>query len=601
MLWPRLAPRALFAVCAVLAVAVATGVLAHLPSLTDANEAWLVAGGMALFAVAVALAALALGAERERRLQRVLARDAELAQLSWRLDFALGASQVGVWDVDLETDEMIWDERTRALFGAPDRHGFFNEADWVGAIHPEDRARAIDAARAAVDADGRFVQDYRVVHPDGTIRHIRDMAAVYRGENGSRRLVGLVWDVTGDVERQAELELRRAEAEAAAVAKSRFLATMSHEIRTPMTGVIGMLELMLADRLPEAQRLRAEVAHSSAQGLLRILNDVLEFSKLEAGRAERLDAPVEPRKLLAEVTALMAAGAERKGIALRTEVSDRVPQAILTDAMRLRQILVNLLSNAAKFTEVGEIRARMDYDAATRELAVEVADTGVGFGAADLGRLFEEFYQADYGVGPRRGGTGLGLAITRELVGLLGGRVSARSGAAGGAVLSFTIAAPPAAVASMATGEGGRSAPGSVPPLKVLVAEDNATNQIVLRSYLARNGHAVTLVEDGEAAVRAAEAGGFDVVLMDVEMPRMDGARATRLIRELAGPPGEVPIVALTASALPGDRERHLAAGMTDFVSKPIDFALLDAALFRAAALRHAEEPAPAPARAMRK
>ncbi|MBP7242916.1 ATP-binding protein [Amaricoccus sp.] len=581
----RLASRALLALGAALAAGGSIGVIAQFSLLEGVPAVWLALGGVALFVAAVELAALAIGGERDRRLERVLERDAELAQLSWRLDFALGVSKVGVWDVNLETDEMIWDERTRALFGAPNRNGFFNESDWIGAVHPEDRERAIEAARVAVDADGRFVQDYRVLLPDGTVRHLRDTAAVYLGEGGTRRLVGLVWDVTGDVERQAELELRRAEAEAAAVAKSRFLAMMSHEIRTPMTGVIGMLELMLTDPLSEAQRQRATVAHSSAHGLLRILNDILESSKLEAGRVERLDAPVDPRELLAEVTALMAAGAERKGLALSTDVAERVPATILTDAMRLRQILVNLLSNAAKFTEAGEVRVSMDYDAGARELAVEVADTGVGLGTADPGRLFEEFYQADSGAGARRGGTGLGLAITRQLVGLLGGRVSARSSAGGGAVFAFTIAAP-AADAPFQPGAPARASSATPPQLRVLVAEDNATNQIVLRSYLARKGHAVTLVEDGVAAVRAAEAGGFDVVLMDVEMPRMDGARATRLIRELSGPAGSVPIVALTASALPGDRERYLAAGMTDFVPKPIDFALLDEALGRAASAR---------------
>ena len=252
-------------------------------------------GLRALFALAALLVALPIvGAgraadSRRRRVAVIREREAELSRLSWRLEFALAASNVGVWDVDLETDELIWDDRVRTLFGYPEREGFFSEADWLGAIHPDDRARALAEAREAVNQSGRFVSEYRIVRPDGEIRHIRDMASVYEAPDGTRRLVGLLWDVTADVERQEELNLRRMEAEAATLAKSRFLAAMSHEIRTPMSGVLGLLGLMLEEPLPERQRERAQIAMASAHGLLQILNDILDFSKLEATliRADR--------------------------------------------------------------------------------------------------------------------------------------------------------------------------------------------------------------------------------------------------------------------------------------------------------------------------
>ena len=184
--------------------------------------------------------------------------------------------------MDLATDELLWDERTKQLFGFAGGRGRSARSDWASVLHPDDRERAVAAANAAVHGDGRFVVDYRIVLPDGTVRHVRDMARRYEGEDGSRRLVGLVWDMTPDVERQEELNLRRLEAEAATVAKSRFLAAMSHEIRTPMSGVLGLLGLMLDDPLPEKQRERAKIALASAQSLLQILNDILDFSKLEA-------------------------------------------------------------------------------------------------------------------------------------------------------------------------------------------------------------------------------------------------------------------------------------------------------------------------------
>ncbi len=241
---------------------------------------------LAMVAVIAAVAAVSLVVYRERKKSALRARDAELARMSWRLDFALSASNVGVWDVDLTTDSLIWDDRALALLGVTERKGVYREADWVRAIHPDDRARAVEAANRTVESDERFAVDYRVVRGDGEVRHIRDTAAVYRAPDGARRLVGLIWDVTQDLRRQEELELRRAEAEAANVTKSRFLATMSHEIRTPMTGVLGMLDLMLDDHLPEAQRERAAIARASARSLLQILNDILEFSRIEADRVD---------------------------------------------------------------------------------------------------------------------------------------------------------------------------------------------------------------------------------------------------------------------------------------------------------------------------
>ena len=535
-----------------------------------------------LLMVTPIIAAAQLVAARQTKLAVIRDREAELSRLSWRLEFALAASEVGVWDVDLETDELIWDERTKALFGFAGHPGPFSEAEWAGALHPDDRERAMAEANAAVTGNGRFVFDYRVVLPDGRIKHVRDMAARYQGKDG-QRLVGLVWDMTPDVERQQELNLRRLEAEAATMAKSRFLAAMSHEIRTPMSGVLGLLGLILDDPLPEKQRERAKIALASAQSLLQILNDILDFSKLEAQQIRVCEENVETRRLVDDVMELMAAPAEKKGLGLGVEVAAAVPERIFADPMRLRQVLTNLLSNATKFTEAGEVRVRVGYAAEGEagRLEVEVEDTGIGIAPAHIEEIFQDFVQADNSLTRRAGGTGLGLAISRQLVELMGGTLTVRSVPGMGSTFAFSIRTRPApAVAAEPPVADGR-ARRKLEPLRVLLAEDHATNQYLIGAYLGAAGHAVVVVENGVEAVAAAAEGGFDVVLMDVQMPEIDGLEATRRIRALPGPAGEVPIIALTANAMPGDRESCLEAGMNGYLSKPIDVVALHEALQR--------------------
>ncbi len=546
-----------------------------------------------LLVVVPILATARFVASRQGRLAEIRDREEELSRLSWRLEFALAASNIGVWDVDLATDHLLWDARSRALFDLPDRDGYFSESDWLGAIHPDDRARALAEAREAAAGRGKFVSRYRIVRPNGEVRHIRDMAGHYVDADGARRLVGLMWDDTVEVAREEELDLRRREAEAATDAKSRFLAAMSHEIRTPMTGVLGLLGLMLNEPLPARQRERATIALASAENLLEILNDILDFSKLEAGQIRIVNESFAPRPLVAEIIDLMTPNAAKKGLALTATVSDVVPERVEADPVRLRQVLTNLISNATKFTDAGEVAVTVGYDpeGAGGMLEVAVEDTGIGIAPEQQERIFEQFVQADTSLTRRAGGTGLGLAICRQLVEGMGGAMTLRSVPGMGSTFRFAVPARevgedrrPAVVPEPAAETAGG-------PMRILLAEDNPTNQYLINAYLRAAGHAVEVVSNGIEAVAAAAGGGFDAILMDVQMPETDGLAATRQIRAMAGPAGQVPIVALTANAMTRDRDACLEAGMTDYLAKPIDVAALHRALARARA--SAAEPEP--------
>lgn len=585
---PRTASLMLGLGAGLLAVGLSVGFALWLPAgwAPEDRRAVLEAGFFAIFvSLGLALVGTSFFFIREcwaERHNRDRERAAELARLTWRHEFALSASRIGVWDVDLNTDELIWDEQTRNLLGVSEVRPTYGEADWLKAMHPDDREGALHQVDAAVGRSGRFRHEYRVIHPSGQTRYIRDTASVYVGEDGARRLVGVVVDITADVERNRELEQRRVEAEAATVAKSRFLATMSHEIRTPMSGILGLLGLMLDGDLTAEQRERAVLALGSAERLLDILNDILDFSRLEAEQIRMKSEPVAIHDLVCEVAALMAAAAARKGVEFRVDIDPSVPNMVLIDALRLRQVLANLASNAIKFTEEGEILVAVRHDSVLGRLYVTVRDSGIGIAPEQLDRIFQDFVQADNSLTRKVGGTGLGLAISRQLVELMGGSLEVESTVGAGSTFSFSIRAQrvldvvdPVIVR--------RGLDTSVEPMRILLAEDNQTNQYLIGVLLRTAGHAVEMVSNGRDAVNSVRDRRFDAVLMDVQMPEMDGIAATRAIRELPSPAGRVPIIALTANALAGDEEICLAAGMTDYLTKPLDVAALHAALMRVA------------------
>ncbi|OIQ96601.1 sensory/regulatory protein RpfC [mine drainage metagenome] len=376
----------------------------------------------------------------------------------------------------------------------------------------------------------------------------------------------------------AELERARARAEAASRAKSDFLATMSHEIRTPMHGILGLATLMLDRPLPADTRQDLEMLQGSGRALLTILDDILDFSKLEAGQIAFEHQAFSLPRLLADVAALWRPQAESKGLTLSVEQDPALPDWLTGDAGRLRQVLLNLLGNAVKFTERGGIALRVEAAAdADGGLLFSVSDSGIGIADAAQAGLFEAFQQGDASISRRYGGTGLGLAICKRLVEGQNGRISVESAPGRGSCfrvrLPLGAAQPP---------EEQRPPPvTALPPLRLLVAEDNPVNQKVVQGLLAQGRHQVRLVADGRAAVAAAAEGGFDLVLMDMQMPDMDGLAAARAIRRLPGAAGRVPILALTANAMAEDARRCREAGMDGHIAKPVSPRDLAAAMAR--------------------
>jgi signal transduction histidine kinase/ActR/RegA family two-component response regulator len=385
-------------------------------------------------------------------------------------------------------------------------------------------------------------------------------------------------------ETMADLVEARDRAQAASTAKSRFLANMSHEIRTPMNGLLGMNQVLRGTPLTEEQLDCVQTIETTGAALLTIINDILDISKLDAGKVELESIDFDLENAVRSVTTLLAVQALQKDIDLDVAIEPDASGSYRGDPTRLRQVLLNLVGNAIKFTHVGRVelavsRLRRNGDDGRDSIRFAVADTGIGMDPGVRDRIFENFTQADSSITRRYGGTGLGLPIAKQLVEAMEGRIEVSSRPGLGSRFWFDIplirvaAAVQREVPPPATAATGRQSR----PLHILLAEDNAINQRLMLAVLGKAGHSVEIAANGRQAIEAIRRIDFDVVLMDAQMPEMGGLEATREIRAMAAPKNRVPIIALTADAMAGARQAYIDAGMNDYISKPIDFAVLNA------------------------
>jgi PAS domain S-box-containing protein len=507
------------------------------------------------------------------------------------------ATNEAVRDWNIDTDSVWWNRNVQTLFGYSEEDIGPTNAWWSDAVHPDDRNRVVASLQALTRSREDFWSgEYRFHRADGSYADVFDRGYILRDPGGRAvRMISSIMDIT---KLKREMELTRAHDAAieSARLKSQFLANMSHEIRTPMNSIIGMTDILLHTPLTAEQREFMEIVRVSGESLLTVINDILDFSKIEAGKLTFEILDFEPRTVIEEMVAMLLEQTHVKNLRLSTTVADDVPVGLRGDPGRLRQVLTNLVSNAVKFTPQGGVDVRITKESETDARVVlrfEVADTGIGVPEDARVCLFQPFSQVDASTTRKYGGTGLGLAICKQLVNLMDGQIGCDSVPHKGSTFWFTARfgkpspAPPPHDVALEIIQKPVNPPALQLPkdvrrrMRVLVVEDNAFNQKVVLRQVREMGFGADAVANGLEALKALNIIPYDLVLMDCQMPEMDGYACAAEIRRQEVDGGHLPIIAMTAHVMKIDRDKCLAVGMDDFLSKPVRVAHLESVLTR--------------------
>ena len=500
-----------------------------------------------------------------------------LRQTQERLALAIAGSNDGIWDWNRVADQVYFSPRWKEIIGYEDHELRNDLEEWRSRIHPEDRERVLAVNNQFFESGAsHFVVEYRLRHKDGTYRWIMGRGTCLRDNDGVPcRMAGSHADITERKAMEHELVGVRDAALAASVAKSAFLANMSHEIRTPLNGLMGMLQLLASSSLNEEQKNYVHMADVSGRRLTTLLSDILDISRIEAGKLLLTERDFDLEEMRASIITLFSIPARKKGIRLDVELAPNLPPRLVGDDLRLRQILFNLVGNAVKFTSAGFVQTQISVLSSQPDngcrLLFSVQDSGEGISDTLLPTIFEPFVQGEGSYVRRHQGAGLGLAIVGRLMHMMGGSLAIDSSDSGTTIcfsLNFRIPEGTAKTTvackhSEKTGHGN---------LRILLAEDDPVNMFAARRILDKAGHSVTPASNGGQVVELLRESEFDLILMDVQMPVMDGLEATAVIRkdQTLGEKSRIPIVAMTAYAMNGDREKFLAGGMDGYIAKPL-------------------------------
>lgn len=506
------------------------------------------------------------------------AKATELAEIHDRLRLATDAADIGIWVWDLRDNSLVWDEKMFKIYETPQelREEALTYGHWRERCHPDDLEHMEYDLQLALNDIAPFDTGFRIILADGRIKYVQGKGVVkYDATEKPLYMIGITRDITNEKTLEQTLIAAKEAAERSNQAKSDFLANMSHEIRTPLNGVIGLTDLVLKTDLNPKQRDYLTKADLSAKALLHVINDILDYSKIEAGMLKLESAPFDLHDVLKTITDLFSYKATEKNIRLYFDIDPDVPFSLQGDPLRLSQILINLVGNSLKFTESGSIRIAISARpiAEKYELLFRVTDTGIGISAEQQQELFRPFSQVDTSYTRKYGGTGLGLIITKQIIEMMGGVIGIESALNQGSTFQFTVLLQlPSDVQKddSVSDVQEEEDTGALQGMEILLVEDNEINQLVASERLRQMGLHVTIASDGLEAVELVTQRRFDAILMDLQMPVMDGLEAARKIRNLENG-NTVPIIALSAAVMEEDRKRALEAGMNEHIGKPID------------------------------